>query len=406
MGLLFKNDFHNEFGAWPLAYIPYGGADFGEILAVARAVGDGDDSAFYDAWMAAGDRLAAEAAAAATHGRRASARDLFLRASCFYATSYHPLYGEPVDPRLTAAFRKQIEAFDKGLALSDPPVRPLRIPFEGATLPAYLIPAAGQADAVRPLLILTNGYDATVTDVYFASAVAASRRGYHCLIFDAPGQGEMLIEHGLRLRPDWETVVTPVVEFALALPTVDPDRIALSGWSLGGYLAPRAASGETRLSACIADPGVLSVASGFRSYAAKLGASPEAAANLAELDQALVDRMWDAVLQDRKLRWSVIQRGFWVNGVNNLRDYLRSVEEYTLKGRVELIRCPMLITQAEDDTLALGAQSLFDALRAPKNLMRFTAAEGAAGHCEMMNRSMLNRRALDWLDSVIGGAAR
>ena len=52
-----------------------------------------------------------------------------------------------------------------------------------------------------PLLILTNGYDATVTDMYFASAVAASRRGYHCLLFDGPGQGGTLYEQGVRLRP-------------------------------------------------------------------------------------------------------------------------------------------------------------------------------------------------------------
>ena len=47
MGLIFKHDFHDEFGSWPLAYIPYGGMDFGEILAVARAIGEGDDGAFY-----------------------------------------------------------------------------------------------------------------------------------------------------------------------------------------------------------------------------------------------------------------------------------------------------------------------------------------------------------------------
>ncbi len=30
--------------------------------------------------------------------------------------------------------------------------------------------------------------------------------------------------------------------------------------------------------------------------------------------------------------------------------------------------------------------------------MRFTVAEGAGGHCEMGNRSLLNNRVLDWLD--------
>lgn len=51
MGLLFMSDFHDEFGTWPLAYMPYGGIDFGEIMGVAQAVGDGDDSALYEARM-------------------------------------------------------------------------------------------------------------------------------------------------------------------------------------------------------------------------------------------------------------------------------------------------------------------------------------------------------------------
>ena len=66
--------------------------------------------------------------------------------------------------------------------------------------------------------------------------------------------------------------------------------------------------------------------------------------------------------------------------------------------RAELIRCPTLITQAENDPLAAGADAFYDALRCPKTLLRFTAAEGADGHCEMRNRSLLNRRVLDWLD--------
>jgi alpha-beta hydrolase superfamily lysophospholipase len=402
MGLLFKDQLHDEFGAWPLAYIPYGGADFGEIAAVGHAVGDGDDAAFYQAWRGAADRLAGEAQALADRGRRTSARELFLKASCLYGASYHPLYGRPVDPRLVAAFRKQIDAFNKALALRDPPVAPLRIPFERTSLPAYLIPAVGHETVVRPLVICTNGYDAAITDMFFASAVAMTERGYHCLLFDGPGQGEMLIEHGMPLRPDWETVIKAVVDFALTLPIVDPARTALTGWSLGGYLAPRAASGEHRLAACIADPGLWSMASGIRAFCEKLGVPPEAAADLAHMDEAVLDKMWQAILSDRKLRWTIIQRGFWVNGVENLRDFLRCIMAFTLDGRVELIRCPTLITQAENDPLAASAQDLFEALRCPKALVRFNAAEGAGSHCEMMNRSALNRRVADWLHDVFG----
>ena len=38
MALIFKDDFHDRLGTGPIGHIPYGGTDFGEILAVAPAV--------------------------------------------------------------------------------------------------------------------------------------------------------------------------------------------------------------------------------------------------------------------------------------------------------------------------------------------------------------------------------
>lgn len=401
MGLIFKDDLHDRFGTSPLAYSRYGGGELGELQAIARAVGDGDDGAFHDAWAKAADALEHEAGLALTKGHREEARELLLRASCFLSLSYRPLFGKPVDSRLVASQHRQVTAFDRAMSLGDPPVVPFAIPFEGTPMPAYLIPAAGRAGEVRPLLILTNGYDATITDMYFASAVAASRRGYHCLLFDGPGQGSMLIDRGVPLRPDWETVIEAVVDAAVAMPQVDAARIALSGWSLGGYLAPRAASGEPRLAACIADPGQLSIAESARKFAIALGATPEAARDLGNLDQGMLDRMTQAIESSRQMRWSIVQRGFWVNGVDTLRDFLRSAERFTNEGRVQRISCPTLITLAESDPLADTAEALFEKLTCPKKLIRFAANDGADGHCEMGNRSLLNRRVLDWLDKVL-----
>lgn len=403
MGLLFKNDLHDEFGTWPLGYIPYGGADFGEVRAVAEAVGDGDDAAFCDAWCAAGDRMAATAAADEAAGRRVGARDGWLRAASFYGAAYHPIFGAPVDPRLLAAFRRQIAAFDRGLALGEPAVTPMAIPLEGVSMPAYLLRAEGRAAETRPLLILTNGYDGTVTDMYFASAVAAARRGYHVLFFDGPGQGAPLYEQGATLRPDWETVVKAVVDVAIELPGVDPDRIALSGWSLGGHLAARAATGERRLAALILDPALWSMLAGFAPLAAKLGIALDASSDLSAIDDAAVAKLEAVIEGNRQLRWSFVQRGFWVHGVKDLRGYLAAAAAFTLEGRAGEIRCPTLLTAAGDDTRSGSAQMVMAGLRCPTTLIEFTAAEGAGDHCEMMNRSLLNRRALDWLDGVFGG---
>jgi alpha-beta hydrolase superfamily lysophospholipase len=402
MGVLFQDDLQDFFGTWALGYIPFGGADFGEVLAVARTVGGGDDDAFYTAWIDAGDRLVERAHTALAAGKRATARDAFLRASCDYVMPYRLLFGTPVDPRVRDSFRKQIAALDAGLALGETEVRPLRIPFGEASFPAYFLPAERGAREVRPLVILTDGYDATVTDMYFASAVAASRRGYHCLFFDGPGQGEMLVEHGMHLRPDWESVVSPVVDFALQLDDVDPKRIALMGWSLGGYLAPRAATGEHRLAACVADPGLFGVAEQARTTLMRFGATPEAVADLGTVKESILDAMAHAMQTNRYLHWTSVQRGFFVHGVDSLRDYFRSLQDYTLAGRVESISCPTLLTVAENDPLASGAHRFFDALRCPrKAIFEFSARDGAGTHVESFNRSLVTNRVFDWLDDVL-----
>jgi hypothetical protein len=402
MARLFSDELHEDFGTWPLAYIPYGGADYGEVRAVAAAVGDGDDGAYCEAWNAAGARMAAEAEDALARGHELSARELFLRASVFHGASYHPIYGAPVDLRLLAGFRAQMAAFDRGLALGPHPVAPVRLAFGGGEMAVYVIPAQGFEREVRPLVIFNGGYDSTLIDSYFASAVAASRRGYHSLVFDGPGQGAMLVEQGVPLRPDWEAVIAAVVDYAVSLPIVDPARIALSGWSLGGLLAPRAASGEGRIAALVADPGTWSIADGFRKVIAQnFGLPAEAVADLGALDQGVLDRMDAFIRGNRQMTWKVVQRGFWVHGVGDLRAYLASAELFTMNGRAGLIRCPTLITQAEGDAIGADAGRFMDELRCPRTLLRFTAAEGAGGHCEMGNRSALNRRVLDWLDETL-----
>ncbi|MGA9717149.1 MAG: alpha/beta fold hydrolase [Acidobacteriaceae bacterium] len=90
---------------------------------------------------------------------------------------------------------------------------------------------------LRPTMVHVDGYDSNIQEMYFAHGAAALRRDYNCLLFDGPGQGRKLIRDGLPIRPDWENVVRPVIDYALARPEVDPARIVLSGWSFGGFLA-------------------------------------------------------------------------------------------------------------------------------------------------------------------------
>jgi dienelactone hydrolase len=245
--------------------------------------------------------------------------------------AYHPIFGSPADPRLLAAFDRQAEVFAEAAALAEPRGEPVELRFENAVLPGYFFPADDTGKS-RPLLIATNGYDATMFEMYLGQAVPAVQRGYHCPVFDGPGQGRPLYRDGLTMRPDWDNVVTPVVDAALQRPDVDPHRIVLTGWSLGGYLALRAATGEHRVAACIADPGLYGIGEGMKARLQGAGLSATALQHYPDLDDTTLAPLAAAIHGDRAQRWAVEQRGLWVHGVESLADYIRVTAAFTLDG--------------------------------------------------------------------------
>jgi hypothetical protein len=76
----------------------------------------------------------------------------------------------------------------------------------------------------RPTVILNNGQDSQSVALYAYGGAAALERGYNALIFEGPGQGSMLFERQIPFRPDWEEVITPVVDCLLSHRDVDPSR--------------------------------------------------------------------------------------------------------------------------------------------------------------------------------------
>ncbi|MBA3324639.1 MAG: alpha/beta hydrolase [Rhodobacteraceae bacterium] len=389
------------FGGRALGRIVYGGADIGECRAAAATVAAGDTDAWHSSWTAVADRLAAVGDGSAAKGRAVSAREAYVRAATYYQIAYLPLYGKPVDPRLVAAFDKEVAVFHKAAALFDPAVEVLEIPFEGTTLPAYFV-KVDDSGQPRPTLVCTNGYDSNIQEMYFAHAVAATRRGYNCLLFDGPGQGGVLIKQGLTIRPNWETVVSPVIDFALTLPEIDPEKIVLNGWSFGGFLAPRAAAFEHRIAALIADPGQ---GDERDAILPRLPLTDEQKAAFPDIDPKLLDGMAQALEgpnADPMLRWAFLQRGFWVHGVDTLCDYMKDFVRFEVLAVAPQISCPTLLTEAEGDPVGKGGAALLAALTVRrKERMFFKAAEGAGGHCEAFARTLYHQRTFDWLDETL-----
>ena len=379
----------------------YGGAAFGEVLATSARIKAGDYDSWYDAWNAIADRIAGEGDAQLATGHKVSARDSYLRASNYYRSSEFFLHATPKDPRVARAYRRSVETYMAAAALYDPPIEPVEIPYEHTTLPGYLH-RVDHASRPRPLLIMHTGFDGSAEENHWSGARAAVERGYHVLSFDGPGQFGPVHREGLTFRPDWEKVVTPVVDFALKLRGVDPRRIALHGASMGGELAPRAAAFEPRLAALIANDGLYDYAAPYLATV-----SPERRTVMRAALQAGPSSTIDGFLQAAMkaspvARWSIIH-GMYAFGAASPSAYLHAALAFTLAGGVaERIRCPTLVCDAEGDLFFKGQpQQLYDHLTCKRTLLSFTNADGAGAHCEIGAARFAFARILDWLDETL-----
>jgi dienelactone hydrolase len=220
---------------------------------------------------------------------------------------------------------------------------------------------------------------------------AALQRGYNCLAFEGPGQGSVIRLQQLPFRPDWERVVTPVVEYLLTRPEVDPNRLILEGRSLGGYLAPRAAAFEHRLAACIAVDGLFSFVPS--EYADKDEPMPSEEEMNVFLEQEMQRNLGT--------RWAFSQ-GMWTMQATSPFDYAQKMAQYTMEGVVGKVVCPTLVCDAENDHFFAGQpKKLYDALQCPKTYLLFTAEDAAEEHCHEGAALLLNQRIFDWLDETL-----
>jgi len=196
-------------------------------------------------WKAVGEMHEALGLEAEAHGRTLSATQAYQRA----AWSYHLgkfLWFE--DLHLHAELRdRAVSVYRRALLHLAPPAERLEIPFEGRIVPAILRRPAGLDQP--PLVLLVPGLDSSKEELY-AIEQDFLGRGMATLTIDGPGQSENAVHFAI--RPNWETVITPVLDHLEQLePRVDRGRIGLMGISMGAIYGPRAAAHEKRLRAVV-----------------------------------------------------------------------------------------------------------------------------------------------------------
>lgn len=331
--------------------------------------------AWKDEWSALGSQVEKQGDAALAKSRKTTAGDYYLRAGIYH---YNAERFIPPGDEKKAVGTKAYQVWHQGIRLRYPDIDFVEVPYEGTTLPALFMKA--KAPGPRPTVVVVNGMDNAKEMSIFFCGLEFARRGFNTLCLDGPGMGETRRMRDMASRFDYEVPAAAAVDYLLKRPEVDGKRLAIFGYSFGGYYSSRIAAFEKRFSACVA---------------------------LSALHWDLA--AWQTKIKEAnaKAPKSVAQSNFqwrWVAGAKDEDEGIEIARKFSLKDVAKNITCPFLVTHGGNDRVVPveNAQKLYDAVGSSKKYIKiFTTEEGGAEHAHVDNRQIGIDYAADFLEEHI-----
>ncbi|MFS8478648.1 MAG: alpha/beta fold hydrolase [Micromonosporaceae bacterium] len=316
----------------------------------------------WDDWCRAWSEVAAEHEALAVEAvreqRLRSAGQHYAQAAVYYHFAKF-LFVQDLD-QMRTAHAAAVRCLTAALPHLDPPGRRVEIPYAGARLVGVLrLPTT---PGPHPVVVMIPGLDSTKEEFRSTEALFLER-GIGTFSVDGPGQGEA--EYDLPIQGDWEKPGAAILDAVAAQEGVDAQRLAVWGVSLGGYYAPRVASGDARVRACVALAGPYDFGD-----------------------------CWDQVP-------ALTREAFRVRSKSAADDEARRVAHtLSLAGRTSSITCPLLVVTGKRDRLIpwQHAQRLAAEAAGPTTLLLLD--EGNHG---CMNVAAKHRyKTADWMAAQLG----
>ncbi|MBI3935688.1 MAG: alpha/beta fold hydrolase [Betaproteobacteria bacterium] len=358
---------------------PYGAVALGEIDEVCERLRQRqhEPDAWREEWCAMAARLERIADQAAAEGRQLTAGDYYLRAGMYYFTGERFVF--PGEEKREIG-RRALRCQHEGLTRRHPNIERVEVPYEGATLPALFMKAPGVAGRA-PAVVVFDGMDNCKEMSVLFAGLEFARRGMHTLAIDGPGQGESLRLRELYARHDYEVPGTAAYEYVAARLEVDARKVAIMGYSFGGYYASRIAAFEKRYAAAVAMSALHWDLAGW---------------------QREIRRRQEA---DPKTTPQSTFHFRWIMGCLDDADAaIEKAERFSLVEVASEITCPFLIVHAQDDRVVPvgSARKLYEAVGSRrKHLKILTAGEGGSYHAQADNRQVGIDYIADWISANI-----
>ncbi|EFR01000.1 2,6-dihydropseudooxynicotine hydrolase [Nannizzia gypsea CBS 118893] len=390
-----------------LSIAAYDGSDINEILTAASEIKAGDFESYYATFNKLATRVHEQAKGINLTNHPISARRAFFKAATYYRSADFFLRGNWTDPRVYSLWDKHLEAFNTAISL-------LPVPGQRVTLHAkgnepnsnFSIPIIFYGCGLpgpRPTIIMGNGYDGAQEEMYHVLGKAALDRGINVITYEGPGQPTVRREQKLGFIPEWEKVVTPVVDYALTRPEVRVNAIGLMGLSFGGFLAPRAAAVEKRIAAVIALDGIYDFGeSNLRPFPPQLKELFKSGSENAKRFDSIVEAGLAEPSADTFTRWAV-QQGLWSFNTESPFEWLSQTQKYNMDGFVQNITMPVFVADAQNDQFFPGqAKALADKIGSKfATYHEFRAVDGAGEHCSVGASVLANQILLDWFEDIV-----
>ena len=357
--------------------VMWGNGDPDEIKAVAGSI---TDSA---SWVRALTSLAGKAEA----DGRVEAQIGYLRMSEFF------MYDS--DPAKLKTYQKAKALFYRHYdnVLKEHNVVLSKVPYGAGYLPVMHCRGIGTS---KGCVLLHGGNDSYIEE-FFDALLYLQGKGFDIYLFEGPGQGGVLREQNIKFDPAWEKPVKAILDYFKLT------DVTIIGASLGGYLAPRAAAFEKRISKVIG----WSIFPDF--FDILLADDPKLLRVVMESmykhnRAGIFNKLYEKMMEKSELvKWNLLH-GMYAYDAPDPVGYVQKIRQFTLKGIGDKVTQDMLILAGRNDHMIFPSlfHEEYDLLPNTRSLalQLYTNQDDAGSHCNMGNMKLALDTMILWIENI------